>query len=206
MLVSCNSTILVSVTISLNRCFNFFGVVPNAATATCRDYFHWHIPNFLQFSFQIVITFILSFFLSSIMLSKEHAKLIVLHSILVLSISDLLAAMTWSFCIVNSHSKNHFLPLSLADGLYHFSFTSKPIFIHTSQCIFLPTQSGLLLYSLCANMGIHTRFVSLSHPRTFCYSSTYLQSAVTFVLSLVYFCLYCIYCICPNDLFLYCHN
>ena len=34
MVVFCNSTILVTIPISLNHCFNFFGVVPNAPTTT----------------------------------------------------------------------------------------------------------------------------------------------------------------------------
>ena len=72
MVVFCNSSILVLIPITLNYCFNFFDVVLNAPkiwympvkkiyVVVYRDYFHWHIPCFLQFSFQIVITFYLIF-------------------------------------------------------------------------------------------------------------------------------------------------
>ena len=36
--------------------------------------------------------------------------------------------------------------------LMFIPFTLKPVFLHTSQYIFLPTQPCLLLYSFCANI------------------------------------------------------
>lgn len=36
--------------------------------------------------------------------------------------------------------------------LYHFAFRANPYFLHTSQWIFFPTQSCLLLYTFWANL------------------------------------------------------
>ena len=98
MVVFCNSTVFVSVFITLNRGFNFFGVVPNAPT-TRRITFTGISYMFFNSLFRSLYLFILSFSLSSILLSKGQTKSIILHSFLPLSIitiSDLLASMTRS--------------------------------------------------------------------------------------------------------------
>ena len=71
--VFCNSTILFSIPMSLDDCFNFFGVVPNAPTnigITLTGIFH----IFFNSRYRSLQPFILSFSLSSIVLSKGHSK------------------------------------------------------------------------------------------------------------------------------------
>ena len=137
MAVLCNSTIFVSVLISLNCCFNFFGVVLNAPTTTkitCTGISHIFF-NSLQI---VIITFHLIFLpLFNSAITGTSNLILVLFG---------LASIT-SVCIVSSHIILQELFSTTFSGLclYHFSYTSKPIFLHTSQCIFLHTKSCPLI-------------------------------------------------------------
>ena len=157
MVVFCNSTVFVSVFITLNRGFNFFGVVPNAPT-TRRITFTGISYMFFNSLFRSLYLFILSFSLSSILLSIGANKvnnfalifaLIYYYHIRSSCLNDTISCIVKSY---NIFQKSFFATFS-GSCLYHFSISSKPIFLHTSQCIFLPAQSYLLLYSLCANIG-----------------------------------------------------
>ena len=168
----CFSAILlfsVSIPISLNSCFNLIDVVPNAPTTTTEITFTGTSNIFFNFLCRLLWYFILPFYLSSILLSKGYAKSIILRSFWVssiITISGLLASMTWSVCIVKSHNifQESFCTVFSGLCLHHISFISKPIFLHIFQCAFLPTQPCLLLYSLSADMG---------HPHTICLNFSY---------------------------------
>ena len=135
--------------ISLNRCFSLIGVAPNAPTTT-EITFTGISHIFFNVLCRLLWCFILCFYLSSILLSKGYAKSIILHSFWVssiITISGLLASMTWSVCIVKFHNifQESFSTIFSGSCLHYLSFTSKPIFLHIFHCVFLPTQPCVLL-------------------------------------------------------------
>ena len=154
MVVFCNSTILVSIPVPLNNCFNFFGVVPNAPGLPSLTY-----PIFSSILFSDCYNF------SSYLSPSFHLPEIIFHYFLWLMFIPF-------FIYIKTNFPTYF-----------------PIYCsaHPVMPPFIPP--------LCQ----HRTFthVSMSHPF---YHTIY---TCFFSLSLVYFCLYCV---CPNSLFLCCHN
>ena len=68
--------------------------------------------------------------------------------------SGLLAEITWSFCISNSHWNLcvSFCRTNAGLSIYHLFLWSNFNFLHISQWIILSTQSCLVLYSLFTNL------------------------------------------------------
>ena len=127
-------------------------------------------PIFFQFSFQIILTLHLFPLFNSAIEGTCKVDNFAHFWYYLLLPYQVLPQFTWSVCILKSHNifQESFSTTFSGSCLYHFSFTSKPIFLHTSQCIFLLTQSCLLLYSLCTNMG-HSH--TMSHCLIYCVST-----------------------------------
>ena len=84
------------------------------------------------------------------------AKSIILKVFFLLIIirSGRLAEIWWSVCILKSQ-RNLRIWISWTDSglcIYHLFVWSNFNFLHYSQWITLPTQSGRVLYSFCANL------------------------------------------------------
>ena len=76
--------------------------------------------------------------------------------LLIIIWSGHLAEIRWSVCTSKSHRSLFVSFCRTGAGLclYHLLVWSKLNFLHRSQCITLPTQSCLVLYSFCANLLI----------------------------------------------------
>ena len=89
--------------------------------------------------------------------SAETARstiLQILYFLLIIIRSGLLAEIRWSVCMSKSH-RSLCVSFSRTDaglGIYHLLEWSNLNFLHISQWITLPIQSGLALYSFCANL------------------------------------------------------
>ena len=111
----------------------------------------------------------LSFFshsFSFILWSTGTAKSTILQFLsfflLIIILSSLLAQIRWSVCMSKSHRSLCVLFSRIGDGLciYHLLVWSNLNFSHVSQCITLPAQSCLVLYSFCANL-LHSLIMGL---------------------------------------------
>ena len=74
--------------------------------------------------------------------------------LLIIIRSGLLTEIRWSVCMSKSHRSlcESFSRTGARLCIYHLLVWSNLNFLHISQWITLPTQSGLSLYSLCANL------------------------------------------------------
>ena len=78
----------------------------------------------------------------------------VLFFLLIIIRFSLLVEIRWSVCISKSHRSLCVLFSRTSAGLciYHLFVWLNLNFLHISQCITLPNQSCLVLYSCCANL------------------------------------------------------
>ena len=95
-----------------------------------------------------------SFILWSAGTAKSTILQILFFFLLIIIRSGLLGEITWSVCMSKSHRSLWVSFSRTGAGLckYHLLVWSNLSFLHISPWITLPTQSCLVLYSLCANL------------------------------------------------------
>ena len=107
----------------------------------------------------------------------------------------LLVEIRWSVCMSESHRSLCVLFSRTGAGLciYHLFVWSNFNFLHISQCITLPTQSCLVLYSFCANL-LHLLFMWLMVSSLTLHSLHSLFCCVLSILALIWLILMELFC------------
>ena len=118
-----------------------------------------------------------------------------LFFLLIIIRSGLLAEIWWSVCMSKSHRSLCVLFSRTGAGLciYHLLLWSKSNFLHISQCITLPTQSCLVLYSFCANL-LHSLIMWLMVSSLSLHSLHLLFCCVLSIFALVWLVLTALFC------------
>ena len=114
--------------------------------------------NFFQIPSKVEVLILLFSFFQFYSVVGRDSKVdnfaISLFFLLIIFRSGLLAEIMWSVCMSKSH-RSLCVSFSRADAglcIYHLFVWSNLNFLHISQCITLPTQSCLVLYSFFANL------------------------------------------------------
>ena len=135
---------------------------------------------------------------SFILWSAGTAKSTILQFFFFLMIiirSGLLAEIRWSVCMSKSHRSLCVSFSRTGAGLciYHLLAWSNLNSLHISQCITLPTQSCLALYSFCANL-LHSLIMWLMVSSLSPHSLHLLFSCVLSILALIWLVLMALFC------------
>ena len=143
----------------------------------------------------------LSFFshsFSFILWSAGTAKSIILQVfffLLIIIKSGLLAGIRWYVCILKSHGSlcESFSRKATGLCIYHLFVWSNLNFLHISQCIILPTQSCLVIYSFCANL-LHSLIMWLIVSSLSQHNWHLLFCCVLSILALIWLVLMALFC------------
>ena len=115
--------------------------------------------------------------------------------LLIIIRSGLLGKIRWSVRISKSH-RSLCVSFSRTDSglcIYHLLACSNLNFLHFSQCIILPTQSCLALYSSCANL-LHSLIMWLMVSSLSPHSLHLLFCCVLSILALIWLVLMALFC------------
>ena len=118
-----------------------------------------------------------------------------LFFLLIIIRSGLLAEIWWSVCMSKSHRSLCVSFSWTGAGLciYHLLIWSNLNFLHISQCITLPTQSCLVLYSFCANL-LHSLIMWLMVSSLSLHNIHLLFCWVLSILTLIWLVLIALFC------------
>ena len=119
----------------------------------------------------------------------------ILFLLLIIMRSGLLAGIRWSVCMLKSHWSLYESFSRTGAGLciYHLFVWSNWNFLHIFQCITLPTQSCLALYSFCANL-LHSLIMWLIVSSLSPHGLHLLFCCVLSILALIWFVLMALSC------------
>ena len=164
-------------------------IVPNAPITIgliVTSMFHSFFNSLARSRYLSLFSHSFSFILWSVGTAKSTI-LQVLFFLLIIIRFVLLAEISWSVCISNSHRSLCVLFSKTGAGLciYHLLLWSNFNFLHISEWITLPTQLCLVLYAFCANL-LHSLIMWLMVSSLSSHSLYLLFCCVLSILALIW--------------------